>query len=295
MSINMAWAALKSAVGAAPVAAAAASQVAAEQVPSTWDVLILHTHSFSISVFLHGEGSLQMYGSKWRFIHPEICPGCDSFPSPNHPPLSVNVCDPVKFHPNVVCPCLPSTHFLAQCWCLYFRCLLLCVALPQWSLMCLWLRWYPGNCILDKYILGIWTLCFPSSVLVLLSLLQPHSLNLWLPRFRLTNLFFSDQLSLNNYYWGHLFVIMGVVEQRWLFRLCLLLDRWSMSGMIRLLNTGDQTHHLCQQFHIFFKLMYYIIFDRKGLLDETELECINMGGADVKWQWLLQKQKHSWH
>merc|ERR1711990_1315112 len=23
---------------------------------------------------------------------------------------------------------------------------------------------------------------------------------------------------------------------------------------------------------------------RKGLLDETELECINMGGADVKWQ-----------
>ena len=35
MSINMAWAALKSAVGAAPVAAAAASQVAAEQVPST--------------------------------------------------------------------------------------------------------------------------------------------------------------------------------------------------------------------------------------------------------------------
>ena len=31
---------------------------------------------------------------------------------------------------------------------------------------------------------------------------------------------------------------MGVVEQRWLFRLRLLLDRWSMSGMIRLLNTG---------------------------------------------------------
>ena len=35
MSINMAWAALKSAVGAAPVAAAAATQVAAEQVSST--------------------------------------------------------------------------------------------------------------------------------------------------------------------------------------------------------------------------------------------------------------------
>ena len=147
MSINMAWAALKSAVGAAPVAAAAATQVAAEQVPSTWDVPILHTHSSSISVFLHGEGSVQMYGSKGRFIHPEMCPGCDSFPSPNHPPLSVNVCDPVKFHPNVVCPCLPSTHFLAQCWCLYFRCLLLCVALPQWSLMCLWLRWYPGKIV----------------------------------------------------------------------------------------------------------------------------------------------------
>ena len=35
MSINMAWAALKSAVGAAPVAAAAATQVAAEQVAWT--------------------------------------------------------------------------------------------------------------------------------------------------------------------------------------------------------------------------------------------------------------------
>ena len=32
MSINMAWAALKSAVGVAPAAAAAATQVAAEQV-----------------------------------------------------------------------------------------------------------------------------------------------------------------------------------------------------------------------------------------------------------------------
>ena len=43
MSINMAWAALKSAVGAAPIAAAAATQVAAEQVKSTGDVVILHS------------------------------------------------------------------------------------------------------------------------------------------------------------------------------------------------------------------------------------------------------------
>ena len=47
MSINMAWAALKSAVGAAPIAAAAATQVAAEQVASTGDVVILHSAHLS--------------------------------------------------------------------------------------------------------------------------------------------------------------------------------------------------------------------------------------------------------
>ena len=56
MSINMAWAALKSAVGAAPIAAAAATQVAAEQVASTGDVVLLHSANctpHSISVFVH--------------------------------------------------------------------------------------------------------------------------------------------------------------------------------------------------------------------------------------------------
>ena len=66
MSINMAWAALKSAVGAAPVAAAAATQVAAEQVSSTWDVVIQHSaHRTSLTAFQYlyiGED----YASVWR-------------------------------------------------------------------------------------------------------------------------------------------------------------------------------------------------------------------------------------
>ena len=41
MSLNMAWAALKSAVGAAPAVAAAATQVATEQVLGTRSVQVL--------------------------------------------------------------------------------------------------------------------------------------------------------------------------------------------------------------------------------------------------------------
>ena len=41
MSLNMAWAALKSAVGAAPAVAAAATQVASEQVLGTRSVQVL--------------------------------------------------------------------------------------------------------------------------------------------------------------------------------------------------------------------------------------------------------------
>ena len=45
----MAWAALKSAVGAAPIAAAAATQVAAEQVASTGDVVVVILHTAHLS------------------------------------------------------------------------------------------------------------------------------------------------------------------------------------------------------------------------------------------------------
>ena len=31
-------------------------------------------------------------------------------------------------------------------------------------------------------------------------------------------------------------------------------------------------------------LIKLMSFFRKGLMDEVELDCINMGGADVKWQ-----------
>ena len=62
MSINMAWAALKSAVGAAPVAAAAATQVAAEQVPK-----YLRSSDTLLTVFQYfyiAEGSMRKYSSK---------------------------------------------------------------------------------------------------------------------------------------------------------------------------------------------------------------------------------------
>ena len=60
MSINMAWAALKSAVGAAPVAAAAATQVAAEQVAwtlskATFVALVCDPVLIPLCWFLHSK------------------------------------------------------------------------------------------------------------------------------------------------------------------------------------------------------------------------------------------------
>ena len=67
MSINMAWAALKSAVGAAPIAAAAATQVAAEQVASTGEVAILQVQtahpSQHFSICTLGK-TMHQYGGK---------------------------------------------------------------------------------------------------------------------------------------------------------------------------------------------------------------------------------------
>ena len=55
-----------------------------------------------------------------------------------------------------------------------------------------------------------------------------------------------------------------------------------MSGMIRLQNTGDQIIKIGN--NLIFSNSFIVISGRKGLMDEAELDCINMGGADVKWQ-----------
>ena len=189
MSINMAWAALKSAVGAAPVAAAAASQVAAEQVPSTWDVLILHTppafQYFMVKALCKctavNEG---LYILKFALgVIPSLLPTTHPFLSMFAILLNSTQTLFVLVYP----PLTLSSSVLKSIFQVSVAVRSLATVKPHVPLIKV-KSW--KNCILDKYNLGIWTLCFPSSVLVLLWLLQLHSLNLWLPRYCLTNLLF---------------------------------------------------------------------------------------------------------
>ena len=64
-----------------------------------------------------------------------------------------------------------------------------------------------------------------------------------------------------------------------------LLGLWSTSGMIHLQNTGAHSISDYINSSILTALIKLMSFLRKGLMDEAELDCINMGGADVKWQW----------
>ena len=63
-----------------------------------------------------------------------------------------------------------------------------------------------------------------------------------------------------------------------------LLGLWSTSGMIHLQNTGAHSVSDYTNSSILMVLIKLLSFFRKGLMDEAELDCINMGGADVKWQ-----------
>ena len=167
MSINMAWAALKSAVGAAPVAAAAATQVAAEQVPSTWGVLILHTppafQYFMVKALFKctavNEG---LYILKFVLgVIPSLLPTTHPFLSTSAILLNSTQTLFVLVYP----PLTFSSSVLKSIFQVSVAVRSLATVKPHVPLIKV-KSW--KNCILDKYNPGIWTLCFSSSVLVLL-------------------------------------------------------------------------------------------------------------------------------
>ena len=124
-------------------------------------------------------------------------------------------------------------------------------------------------------------------MLVLLLLLQLHSLNLWLPRYLWPNNLYGDLIndqktifkviwSMINHGFGSNFTPQaapsaGPMVYEWY-------DTPSKYRWPGHLKIGNK---------LIFSNSFIAIFGRKGLMDEAELDCINMGGADVKWQWYV--------